>query len=248
MLFLINLLGSSNVTHTNFFNYVKGNWKGIILKTYPSYSDPFVKRISADLLADTSYLAINLQSYDNEFNSDHFLKVTDESDTKLILANKFNDDIGWVVTNESNRNMFMLNGYTTDKEELIHAVVSFRHIVINIYNNKLGNETHINLNSQNIIDNASHIIKMFLLVVTFGIVIYGLWKTSDLADVIKPDEALYAKVIKAKSILEAERKKVAEELEKERERIREEREQKKLLNNNTDEKPKVELIDDEPTE
>ena len=221
-MFLFLICGFFKEINTDeaFMNYIDGKWVGRIVKSENIEDVPFSKNISVQFTKDSerNFTSIILTSDDNEYDNAFFLqmdKENPENDT-LLVANRFGEPTGKIrIFKQSD--MFIFRGVLAPKNDQMTGLVRSDSFIFSITDQFSTNLTSILLSSTASESKTPFYIQTFLFLSVGVAIVLGIYKVTDLTDVIKPEEAQYTEMIKAKSKRDAKIKEAQEYIKKQEE-------------------------------
>jgi hypothetical protein len=195
------LWGVTKSPRDRLFGDLRGSWSGQIAY---SPSDGFSSvefgpySLDFSLSKDKTTLTGTLTNSSTTFS--FFAQHNFGSADGINLLSSVADDIGELaIQNPDNGHAFLLRGLVRPKNDQITVAIERTYLTVAITDQFSSNVTVMTFGQAGRNQQITKYVKIGLLLATIGAILYGLYRTGDLADVIKPAEAQDTKLIRAMS-------------------------------------------------
>lgn len=195
---------------------LNGGWKGrAIYFPTSNYEDASYKDIHVTFTFDEVRLfsSIVVKSVDETIDSQYFFRCAENDNTTLAIANRFNEDIGYLKVNYSDR-YFTIRGKLVPSNDQITGLLKGENFVLSITDQFSENVTTFKLETSEKMSMVSYYNSIFLFIAVVAAISVGLYKMSDLSDIIQPEEAKYTEMVKIQAQREQKIKEARELLKK----------------------------------
>ncbi|OHT11018.1 hypothetical protein TRFO_19517 [Tritrichomonas foetus] len=198
LIFSINSFGS---IVNSLFTDLDGHWEGKLVHSSSITSQEYINiNVSLDFenKKGEGYLLMTFPDIENpEKTNRYFFKKNYESDNHILISDRFDEDVAEVAVKEGNdRHTYILRGLLKPKNDQITISLEPTIASISITDQFSSNVTLISLNQEFKNQKINTYIKFGLSLSVVAAILVGLYKMSDLADVIPHDEGQTALAIK----------------------------------------------------
>ncbi|KAK8886742.1 hypothetical protein M9Y10_042210 [Tritrichomonas musculus] len=219
MLFLhliINFCCSSIVEST--FKDLSGHWEGRFIHS-PSASDPYIFdfNVSADFeyLKGSEHLTLTVTNHTNKNTMLFFIKEYPEIKNRVIVSDRFDEDFAELSIIEGyEKHIYLIRGIIKPKNDQVTISLESTTLSLSITDQFSSNVTLINLSQEFKNAKINYYVRIGLIFSVMVAIFCGLYKMSDLTDVIPEEEGKTALAIKQMSLAQERAKKLNEEKKK----------------------------------
>ena len=200
------------------FNDLSGHWSGRFIHS-PSESQSFIYdfNISVDFeyQKGTDHLTLTVTNETNKNSLLFFVKKYPELNNRMIISDRFDEDFVELAVYEGyDRHNYLIRGVIKPKNDQVTISLESTTLSISISDQFSSNSTLITLSQDFKNAKINYFVRLGLTASVIIALLIGLYKMSDLTDVIPENEGKTALAIKQMSLAQERAKKLNEEKKK----------------------------------
>lgn len=212
MLWLVlGLFGRDRPLRDRAFDDIDGSWSGYAVTSATDDIDDFAysnMTINFEQGTGENHIRITLTNETDASEIVWFMQKDPDRADAVALVSPSGDEIGeMIVKSVRDGPFYLFRGVLKPKNDQITVSLEENYLSIAISDQFSPNVTVMTFNQEFRNATINYVTKMGLLATVIVVVFVAMYKASDLADVIKPDEGAEASLIRAASRVDEQRKK-----------------------------------------